>query len=567
MREPRPGRPWRACALAVTASLAVCAASASGGQYHYSGKLDWKFESVAVKTPSGKTSTSMGSHAYSLNLDGPLGSPLIGTGNLGLTWQGGKSLSNVVAARKSSQELTGYNFGATLLPPPLRRFVNISPNFSRNVNKTSWGDGALHSITDTASGVTAGLTLPKLPAYSVTYQKLRRTDDSSYAADQETDIIDERAFYTKDVLRVEYQRRRQRTRDLLGNSPENSQDTVNSNVDLNDADFNKLGLRSYFLRVSYAGQTNRSAGKIRQSGISTILNLTSKTARTGKIESYLGYTQGLNRDLISKAQTSNADIAVFSSLRGSSGTINNQLRFRDADGPNGTDHSLSDNLNSDVTFFNGLAGHRLQLAETLSWGAQGSRGTDLIEQRISVYPAAKYDLYSDQRYSASRSAADGPQSQGLGWGVGANWRPAFYARANASYQKDLNSDLVKAQRSGAESVSLKLSAEPAAGLSTSLTYALYSNRSVQVRSRNGTLSIESSYFVTPAMALSGNLYRTDARQRFRPDGGRTRSVSLDYSMRMTYSIGRTTLSLLYESTEASVFNAYSRFGAFLSRAL
>ncbi|MDA8244861.1 MAG: hypothetical protein M0025_12185 [Elusimicrobia bacterium] len=567
MREPRPGRPWRAGVLAASASLAVCAASASGGQYHYSGKLDWRFESVAVRTPAGKTTTSMGSHVYSLNLDGPLGTPLIGNGNLGLTLQGGKSLSNVVAARKSSQELTGYNFGATLLPPPLRRFINLSPNFSRSVNKTSWGDGALHNITDAASGVTAGLTLPKLPTYSVTYQKLRRTDDSSYASDQETDIMDERALYMKGVLRAEYQRRRQTTRDLLGRSPDNEVDSVNSSVDLNDADFNRLGLRSYFMRVSYAGQTNRSVGSTSQRGVSSLFNLTSRTVRSGGVKSYLGYTQGLNRDLVSKARTSNSDVTAYSSYSGSSGTINNQLQFRNIDGPAGADRSVSDNLNSEVTLFNGLAGHRLQLAETLSWGAQGARGTDLIEQRVSVYPAAKYDFYVDQRYSAARSAAAGALNQGLGWGGGVNWRPAYYARGDMSYQEDLGSDLAKGSKTRSDTVTMKFSAEPAVGLSATLICAFYSNSAELVRSRNGTLSLETAYSVTPALTFSGSLYRTDTRQRFRPDGGRARTVSLDYSARMVYNIGRTTLSLLYESREASVFNAYSRFGAFLTRTI
>lgn len=544
---------------------ALSPAAAQAGLYNYSGKLEWKFENVSVKTPSGRTSTSMGAHAYSLNLDGPLGSPLLGTGNMGLSFQKGKNLSQVVTAGNSSQEIFGYNFGATLLPPALRRFITLSPNFSKSRNSTSWGDGALHDITDTVSGVTMGLTLPKLPAYTVTYQKLRRKDDSYVATNQETEVMDERAVYMKGVLRAEYQRRRQKTRDLFGNNPDSSQDTVNSNVDLNDSDFNKMGLRSYFLRVSYVGQTNESIGKSEQKGVSTSLNLASKSVKVGKVDSYLGYLHTVSRNLVSQEQSSNGNLTLFSSYSGNRKNVNNQLQVRSLSGANGADYVASENLSSDITILNGFVNHRFQGVESLKWGASGSGGTDLAEQRLSIFPAQKYDFYVDQRYSASRSAAAGAQSQTLGWGGGANWRPNDYARGNLNFQRDANSDLQTAKKTFTDAVSVKFSAEPTSDLSTSLAYAVYMSDAFPVSSRNDTLSLDASYSLLPGLSLSGTLYRAGNRQHFALGGNDTTTASLDYNIKMLYGIGRTTVSLLYESRETSVFNAYGRFGAFLSR--
>ena len=73
-------------------------AAPARAQYRRSGLLNWKFDDITVKTAEGTKRASGYTQNYAYALDGPLGSPLLGTGGASVNFSQGKSLTQAVAA-------------------------------------------------------------------------------------------------------------------------------------------------------------------------------------------------------------------------------------------------------------------------------------------------------------------------------------------------------------------------------------------------------------------------------------------------------------------------------------
>lgn len=534
--------------------LMIGLARSARAEVRHAGKLEWRYDDITVRTSEGKRRTSGWTQVYDFSLSGPLGTPLIGEGSSAVSFNKGKSLAQTVAAADADQKFLGYSFNASLLPPALRQFITAAPSFSKTRTTQSWGEPrASRDLEDTASGVTLGLALPRLPSVSWTRTRLRSRDLSSAASvDQLAKGESAQAAYARGPFRADYRRDRRTVDDRLVPGAGSRSDLTAASGELNFSDL-KGRVQRAFLRATYQSQESGPPGPPQRDESETVsLALASRTLRSGNWDSHLGYAHdyshstALTKDLLRNSLT----FAVSGNLPRV--RIDDQLNYLRTDGRARQDmvnKSLSAQWRSPSgrTAYQSSAGGNWTKDE-----AAGSTVGDFLRHRATVTPRESFDVYGEASTSGSQPL--GGRSGGVrqhGAGTGLSMRPASFLQASANYAYTQSRSLAGGPKTASHAVNGQAQATPLDALRAALTYGLTWSRYGDAEYRNSILNVSVTWDPIPELHLSSDFTRADH--------------ALNEVVTASYTVGQTRLSLRWEEQQLYSVNAYTRTSVSLSR--
>lgn len=556
--EARGGRPGAARGSFLYSLAFFLLAAPAQAQYMRSGLLNWTYDDFSVKTTEGTRKTAGFSQSYAYSVDGPLGSTMLGEGGGSLNFIQGKSLSQTVATSDANQKILGYSFHGTLLPPGLRRYVTVAPSFSRTRTEQVWGTPpAARNLVDTNNALTLGLSLPRLPSFSVSNSHLQRRDPSVLSSvNQDTYIRTEAGAYVRGPLRLQYRRERSRTEDRLSGLPKSRAESTRADAELNFPEL-KGRLERASLRASYQGEGNESvAGSARQNSKTASAYMATKRFRTRHWESFLGYGGEYSRSSVRRADSMQNSLTLTSYSPLTRGRVDNQLAYLRKSGQEGR-QNFSDSATGEWRTRSGKAA--LRMSADGSWAYDplgGATLSDGLRQRLTLTPRQLYDVYGEAGTLGSRPlrrGADGGSRQySAGGGLGLHPAPATDLSGNYMFTRTRNFS------SGSVSVNRSLTAQaqsaPLETLKLAAAYSLtWSRDDVNGLSRGKMLALTANYSPWEGFYFSGEMTR----------GVRARNLILNGS----YTVGKTLLNLRYQKQDSYSINGFANWTLSLSRYL
>lgn len=542
--------------LILAATLA--AAAPARAQYHGGGLLEWSLDDVTVRAPNGRRHSSAVNQTYRYGADGPLGTPLIGEGQGAVSLFKGKSLAQSVNGADANQEILGYSLSASLLPPLLRRFFTLAPSLSRTKTSQVWGSPAVpRDLVEDSRGLLLGLTLPRLPSFSVSRTRLSRKDLSSApSVDQRTDLQTEQSSYFLGPMRANYRHDTTRVDDALSASGRARTASTSADWELNMPELKTGGVRSAFWRNSYQTQrTDHAASSTLQESYASDVYLTSRHFESARGEHYLAYAGGYSHSLGQPRDAVSDSLTLSSSGRLRRGRVDNQLFYRRSDGRSRQDN-VGDGATLDWRSPSGKTGYRLDGGGGWSWdrAASGSL-TDSLRQRVSHAPRPAFDGYAELATNGATPLAGrsgGFRQNALAAGLGLHESP--YADLFCNYNLSRSRNLAMGLVTVTNSVTAGAQSSPIEELKLGLSYSSNWSRTSAGGSTRSSL-VTASLFYAPfeGFQASGEL-SASAR-------------AVNSALEAGYTIGMTRLALRWERVELYTVNAYSRLSATLSRRL
>lgn len=392
---------------------------------------------------------------YSLGLQGPLISPLFGSGSLNLSY-GQRNLTSKLPDVSDAQQLY-YSFRANLLPPQMRRFVSLSVNLQKTDLKDYYQDiRSLRTLTRTVSQVNLAVTPPALtlggnnrgnrsrnnnqgmqiplPAIYYTYSKSRDFDKfyTQQEFHREQIIQNYRGFYNLSPLTLEMSHLDSKvlnplTREVLSTRRE----TRGEAVLINPINLSRIGIASVISRTKYDARKEREANVERTlwEGVSNTNEIISKSVTFLKITSNLNYTNTNSYDLPSRSGQIGHSLSLNSGyplpLRGLS--LNNQVGYNQTSPfPVGeVSESISENIGLNYNY------HPLAGTDVSAWAKRGftwvkkgdKTATEDYGGQIYKYFGNWAFLFVDLSYTASDNLI---KKEALSRIVGSSLR--FYAQ-------------------------------------------------------------------------------------------------------------------------------------------
>lgn len=537
--------------------LLAVPASALGGQYMRSGLLNWTYDDFNVKTTEGTRKTAGLSQSYSYSVDGPLGSPLVGEGGASLNFTRGKSLSQTVATSDANQKILGYSFHGSLLPPGLRRYVTLAPSFSRTRTEQAWGSpSATRDLFDTNQALTLGLSLPRLPTFSVSNSRLQRRDQSALpSVNQDTHVQTEQSAYVRGPLRLQYRRDRSRTEDKLSELSNTRTESTRADAELNFAEL-KGRVERASLRASYQGDGYGStADIIRQNSKTMSAYLATRRFRSKYWESFLGYGGEYSRSSVLRADSMQNMLTLtsFSLLR--RGRVDNQLTYLQKNGY-GERQGVSDSVTGEWRTPSGKAA--LRTSADGAWAYEPLGGAALssgLRQRLTLTPRPLYDVYGEAATAGTRQArrgAGGNRQYSAGGGLGLH--PAAGTDLSGNYIVTRSRNSLDGAVSLNRSLTAQAQSSPLETLKLAAAYSLtWNHDGVSGLSRAKMLSLTADYAPAEGFNFSGELTR----------GVQAGNLILNGS----YTVGKTVLAVRYQKQDSYSVNGFANWSLSLSRYL
>lgn len=537
--------------------LPLVLASPAKAEYRGSGLLQWSFDDLQVRAPSGSRHSTAFNQSYRYAVDGPLGTPMIGEGRAGVTMTQGKSLSQSVVGQDAEQKVLGYSFNASLLPPGLRRYVTLAPSFGRTLTSQVWGAPAVkRDLIEDSRGVALGLAVPKLPSFSLTRSRTSRADASAApVVNQVTELGTEQAAYVKGPIRTEYRHDTTVTSDRLNPAADARTGLTAANFEVNMPDRPAGTVKSIFWRESYQAQrTDYRLAIVRQESYVSNLYLTTRHAATRFLDSYLGYSGGHSRSMGQAKDAVDNSLTLFASGRLARGRVDNQLGYRRADGRSRRD-SVSESSVAEWSTASGRYSFRLDGGGGWSWAPEaGAALDDSLRHRLTWNPHASYSHYAEIGLNGSTPLDQHPggSRQHLA-GTGASLHVP-YTDLSSNYTVSRSRSLSLGLVTVNQSLTAGAQSSPIEGLTMGLTYSLNWNRaSTGASSRNSMLNLKAGCAASERLQITGELSAT----------GRMMNAALGAD----YTIGKTRASLRYERVELYTVNSYSRLNVTLARQL
>ncbi len=526
-------------------------------QYMRSGLLNWTYDDFSVKTTEGTRKTAGFSQSYSYSVDGPLGSNMVGEGGASLSYIQGKSLSQSVATSDANQKIFGYSIHGTLLPPGLRRYVTLAPSMSRTRTSQLWGSPpSARNLVDTSQALTMGLSLPRLPSFSVSRSRLQRRDPSPLSSvDQDTHIRTEQSAYARGPLRLQYRRERSRTEDRLSEGAGARRESTRADAELNFPDL-KGRLERASLRASYQGEGTESASSsARQNSKTVSAYMATRRFKSRHWDSFLGYGGEYSRSSLRRADSTQNSLTLtsFSPLR--RGRLDNQLAYLRKSGHEER-QNVSDSLTGEWRTLSGKAALRMSADGSWSYEPLGGAAlSDGLRQRLTLTPRAFYDVYGAAGASGSvslRRGSGGNRQYSAGGGLGLHPVPATDLTGNYTFTRARNfSD-------GSVSLNHSLTAQaqssPLEILKLAAVYSLTWGRDdVNGKSRGKMLSLTANCSPSEGFDFSGEMTR----------GVRAFNLILNGS----YTVGKTLFAVRFQKQDSYTVNGFANWTLSLTRFL
>ena len=537
--------------------LVILLAAPASAQYRRSGLLNWTYDDFNVKTTEGARKTTGFSQSYAYSMDGPLGSDLVGEGGASLNFMQGKSLSQAVSASDSNQKILGYSFHGNLLPPGLRRYVTLAPSFSRTRTEQVWGSPAvLRDLVDTNQGLMLGLSLPRLPSFSVSDSRLQRRDPSTQSSvNQDTRLHTEQSAYVYGPLRLQYRRDLSRTADRLSAVSDTRAETTRADAELNFTEL-KGTLERASLRASYQGEGSESASaSTRQNSKTLGAYMATRRFRSRHWESFLGYGGEYSRSSSRRVDSMQNSLTLTSFSPLTRGRVDNQLAYLRKSGLEER-QSVSDSATGEWRTRGGKAA--LRMSADGAW-AQGQAGgatlSDGLRQRLTLTPRPLYDLYGEAATWGMRplhGGSGGNRQYSTGGGLGLH--PAAATDLSGNYLFTRSRNYADGTVSLNQSLTAQAQSSPLEALRLSAAYSLtWNHDEINGSSRGKMLSLTANYSPGEGFDFSGELTR----------GVRAKNIILNGS----YTVGKTLLAVRYQKQDSYSINGFANWHLSLSRFL
>ncbi len=545
-----------ACSSAFVLFCALTAAPA-GAQYMRSGLLKWTYDDFSVKTTEGTRKSSGFSQSYGYSVDGPLGSQMVGEGGGSLNFTQGKSLSQTVNSSDANQKILAYSFHGSLLPPGLRRYVTLAPSFSRTRTEQVWGSPpASRNLVDTNNALTWGLSLPRLPSFSVSSSHMRRRDPSAVSSvSQDTYIRSEASAYVRGPLRLQYRRERSETEDKLSAASNTRKESTRSDAELNFPEL-KGTLERASLRASYQGEGSESAaGSMRQNSKTVSAYTATRRFRTRRWESFLGYAGEYSRSSQRRVDSAQNSLTLTSFSPLLRGRIDNQLAYLSRSGFEKR-QSVSESATGEWRSLSGKAA--LRASADGSWAYEPLGGAVLssgFRNRLTLTPRRIYDVYGEAATAGTRSLGRGPggsRQYSAGGGLGLHPMPATDLTGN--YMVTRTRNFADGSVSLNRSLTAQAQSSPLETLKLAATYSLtWSRDEANGISRGRMMGLTADYSPAEGFDFYGELTR----------GVRAANLILNGS----YSVGKTQLSVRFQKQDSYSTNGFANWNLSLSRFL
>ena len=357
---------------------------------------------MTVNSGAGRVHASQWAQSYNLNLDGPLFNPDFGAMREAFSYGKGASISQAATTSIPQQQLTSLMMSADLFSIATRRFVHLSPNFSRSyLHQEGQANGGLYSntVANNAWGVSTGLSLPRLPAlnYARQVNDLRNPSDITPVKERSTIETKSASYFLGHVV-VNASEHTDRVEDRLGLNAPQKNDYKQASLEANYYEPRRLkALESLFFRgdASQIASNDVTSQKV----ASASFGLFSKKFKTGSWESAVNYGNGASRDFLTKTTIYSQNASVNSTHPLRTGTLGSSLTLLHA--PSAASLSVGEGLSLNQSFWRGLFNSSLGASGAWSRAASATTLSDSLSGRWDLYPSRPTGFFAEARTSGA----------------------------------------------------------------------------------------------------------------------------------------------------------------------
>lgn len=528
--------------------------SPAAAQYRRTGLLSWSFDDMTVNSGAGRVHASQWAQSYKLDLDGPLLNPVLGNMHDAFSYGEGASISQAANTGIPHQQLTSLTANADFFNLRTRRYVRLSPNFSRNyIRQTGDANGGAYAnkVANTSWGLSSGLSLPRLPALGYSRQINAMSNPSELSPVNQRSTTENRSVsYALGHIVMNASQQTDRIEDRLGLVARQDNDFRQASLEANYYEPKWIKLESFFFRTDVT--QNANDGNLTQKQGTSNLGLFTRKFQWGRWESALNYGTAASRDFIHEVNNFSQNAGLSSTRAIRRGTLGNSASFSHS--PSDPSESISDGLSVNQLFWNGLLGTNLGASGGWNHGAVSTTLSDGLNGRLDLRAARRpLIFFAEARTSGSEALRGSGGGRTSRYGLGADSR-----NDGATLTARLDRTHLRNYAAGSMSVSdqlvLEISARPTPKLYSSAGYNL------GVLRRPGAPG-----------AVSHNLHGS---LDYNPWRAVTLSASATYAAAgytaaasAGYHLGKTALKISYDYRESKTPAGFSHLSISLSRML
>lgn len=541
--------------LILLSVLSLPAASASA--LEHSGALRWRFDDITVKDPSGSRRRSSWFQGYNLDLNGTLLHPVVGTFRTGGAYSQGADINQSVNVNSPEQRIIDYKGSAQLFSSYIRQYLRFDPNYSLQRMKV-FGSPTLpeHTLTNTGWGFSSGLSIPKLPAVSVSRQHNAVKDPGSPTPmDQRLNLAREDFSYQLGGMRLGFNHEKRDTEDRVSGLHVPSEDNQRGSIEYNRYNVKKLGLQSLSLRADYL--RFMTGGVTTQKSATGLVSLRSRDLRAGDWTHNLNYWNDSQRDLLAKSAIVAHNLQFNSNRPVKRGSFTNNFSGNQVNGRGGTSRGFSAAPGLSLNFADGRLGTITNALAGWNRSAAGSSYlNDSLEARLTLNPRPITNLFIEGRTNGTRPLRKGDEGglrtnrYGLGGG-----RRFGYGETSFRYDRTEQRQFTQGPKSTNDQVNLLASASPLERLNTTAGFSFNATKmtpGAEYTSKNFRVSLD--YYLLCGLQLSADTSYTDQNQ-------------YTSNFAAVYSLGKTQLNLKFQHQQMPAPSSFSYLSISLTRLL
>ncbi len=549
---PRPHR-RRAAALGLLLTLAAVPARALSR----SASLLWRYDDITARDASGSRHRNSWYQGYNADLSGVLFHPIVGTFQTGGAYTQGADINTTVNEDVPEMRAISCRGALQSFSPSVRRFFSVDPNYSLQLTRYAPTAAAPeHTYTNRSWGYTSSLSLPRLPAFSVSrqYNALRDPDGPS-PNDQRINLMREAFYYRLKSVSLNASQERIRTDDLRNGVLIPLEKTQRASMDYGRNEIKRLGLRSLSVRTDYLRMARGETDVLKN--LTNLFSVRSRDFRSGAWTHALNYWNDSQRDILQRNTQMSHNGQFISNRAVRRGSVTNNLSGNVSTGRGGSSRSASVAPGVNLGF---LGGRLLTATNGQAGLGRSSSGgmtlSDALGTRIDFQPRRVLNLFVEARTSGIESlSAGGTGGQRTNrYSLGGDRRFTL-GEASLRYDRTDQREYSMNARSVSDQVNLLASAAPIERLTATAGVNYTTTKSdpgVRTDSKNARAGLDYSF------RWGLRLYADTSfsnRDQYTLNSG------------AGYALGKTALNLKYTQTKYSSSSSYSYLSVSLSRAL
>lgn len=539
-------------AISLVLSLLLAADAAAEPLFRRQGSLGWSFDEIALETPQGTRRRSQWSQAYELSVDGPLVHRLAGDLSTSAAFKDGFNVSQAVNTESPAQKTASWSARGDLFPFDFRRWARFAPNYSWSENRQASAASAPERVIRSDSwGFSGGLSLPRLPAFSVARQRSLRNDPVAGGAIRElAENSRESVSWALGALRLSADRDLNEVTDLTAGRPALETETRRADLEVRTGIKKTLGLQFFALRSSAYAQ--KVSGVTAQEDVTANLAVRTLPLKAAGWAHEVSYGNDYTRANLTGAQTDSSSLSVLSNRERRWGWLTSVMNGGQSH-IGGASRSLAESLSVGQR----LLGRRLTLQESVSGGwSEGAGGqttrSDAASLRATLSPGGERSLTAEVDTAGVEQLGGGGASRTHKGALFGNVALRRSLRASGRAEHVRASVPKEGLLTETDSLSASLEGDLRRDLSASALFLFTRTRSSRSRgteSPSGSLGLAWS----PLASLSVNVRASSA--------GESANVYLGAA----WTAGRTTLRAYLERREISTPQGFSHFNVALTR--